>query len=77
MTIEDMRKKLANYLQIADDTKLKALYIILEDNIDACEVNSGKDFMNELEERSKSFRDGSAKTYTWEETKQAAIERAK
>lgn len=35
-----------------------------------------EDFAHEMLKRSKEFAEGTVKTYTWEETKQAAIDRA-
>lgn len=74
MTTSAIREKLVNYLQIADDKKLKAIYTMVADEINTIENDWDEDFVNEMEKRSKSFRDGTAKTYTWEETKQAAID---
>ena len=34
-----------------------------------------EDFKHEMLKRSKEFTEGTVKTYTWEETKQAAIDR--
>lgn len=74
MTTSAIREKLVNYLQIADDKKLKAIYTMVADEINTIENDWDEDFVNEMEKRSKSFRDSTAKTYTWEETKQAAID---
>jgi hypothetical protein len=75
MTTSAIREKLVSYLQVADDKKLKAIYTMVEDEINTAENDWDEDFINELENRSKSFVTGNAKTYTWEETKQAAVSR--
>jgi len=75
MTTSAIREKLVNYLQIADDKKVKAIYTMVEDEINTAANDWDEDFVEELKNRSKSFIDGTAKTYTWEETKQAAINR--
>ena len=75
MTTSAIREKLVSYLQVADDKKVKAIYTMVEDEINTAENDWDEDFISELEARSKSFNDGTAKTYTWEETKQAAIDR--
>ena len=76
MTTTAIREKLVNYLQVADE-KLKAIYTMVEDEINTAANDWDDDFIKELERRSKSFINGTAKTYSWEETKQAAINKAK
>jgi hypothetical protein len=75
MTTTAIREKLVNYLQIADEKKIKAIYTMVEDEINTIENDWDDDFIKEMEARRKSYLDGTAKTYTWEETKQAAIDR--
>ena len=77
MTTTAIREKLVNYLQVADEKKLKAIYTMVEDEINTSANDWDDDFMKELERRSKSFINGTAKTYSWEETKQAAINKVK
>jgi hypothetical protein len=77
MTTTAIREKLVNYLQVADEKKLKAIYTMVEDEINTAANDWDDDFIKELERRSKSFINGTAKTYSWEETKQAAINKAK
>jgi hypothetical protein len=75
MTTLVLRQKLTNYLQIADDKKIRAIYTMLEDEIDTIENEWDDDFIKELNKRSEGFKSGTAKTYTWKETKNAAIKR--
>lgn len=77
MTITAIRKKLVDYLQTADEKKVKAIFTMVEDDINTSEHQPDESFMKEMERRSKSIADGTAKTYTWEETKQAAIDQLK
>jgi len=77
MTTIAIRKKLVDYLQTADDKKVKAIYTMVEDEINSGERDIDEDFIEELKYRSKTFSNKSAKTYTWEETKKAAIQRTK
>lgn len=77
MTTTAIREKLVNYLKIADEKKVKAIYTIVEDEISTAENDWDKDFLKELNRRSRQFKKGTAKSYTWEETKKAAIERVK
>ncbi len=75
MTTTLIRQKLTDYLKIADEKKIKAIYTMVEDEIDTIANDWDSDFVKELNRRSESFENGSAKTYTWEETKAAAIKR--
>ena len=50
---------------------------MVEDEINTIENDWDDDFIKEMDARRKSYLDGTAKTYTWEETKQAAIDRVK
>lgn len=68
---------MVEYLKVADDKKIKAIYTMVEDEINTNGNDWDKSFTDELNKRSKSFADGTAKTYTWKESKQAAIERVK
>ena len=77
MTIPLIRKKLTDYIKTADETKLKAIYTMVEDEIETAANDWDDAFLNKLMQRSKSFKDGSAKTFSWEETKKAAINKAK
>jgi hypothetical protein len=77
MTTTAIREKLVNYLQIADEKKLKAIYTMVEDEINTAANDWEDDFIKELKRRSKSFINGTAKTYTWKETKQAAFNKVK
>jgi len=77
MTTTTIREKLATYLQDADEKKLKAIYTMVEDEINTAANDWDDNFMKELERRHKDSINGTAKTYSWEETKQAAINKVK
>ncbi|TAM98764.1 MAG: hypothetical protein EPN39_08340 [Chitinophagaceae bacterium] len=72
-----IRKKLSDYVQYAEDKKVKAIYTMVEDEINTAANDWDEDFIEELDQRSKSFAEGTAKTYSWEETKLAAINKVK
>ena len=77
MTTKAIREKLTRYLQIADDKKVKAIYTMIEDEINTSDNDWDDSFVKELENRSGGFENGTAKTYSWAETKKAAVERVK
>ena len=75
MTATIIRKKLTDYIKVADEEKIKAIYTMVSDEINTEENKWDESFVKELNKRSKDFANGTAKTYTWEETKQAAVKR--
>jgi hypothetical protein len=75
MTTTLIRKKLTNYIKVADEEKIKAIYKMVSDEINTEENDWNETFVKELDKRSKSFINGTAKTYTWEETKQTALKK--
>ncbi len=77
MTTLAIRKKLTDYLQVADDNKVKAIYTMVADEINTAENDWDEKFAKELKNRSRGFINGTAKTYSWEETKEAAIKKVK
>lgn len=77
MTTTAIRQKLVEYLKTADDKKVKAIYTMVEDEINTLANDVDADFIAELETRSKSFENGAAKTYSWSETKKAAVKKVK
>lgn len=77
MTTTAIREKLLNYLQVADDKKVEAIYAMVEADINTQANDWDEDFIKELERRSKGLGKGTGKTYSWEETRQAAFKRVK
>ena len=75
MTTTTIRQKLADYIKVADEEKIKAIYTMVSDEINTEENDWDETFVKELDKRSKGFINGSAKTYTWEETKKAALKK--
>lgn len=72
-----IRKKLVDYLKIADEKKIKAIYTMVEDEINTAANDWDESFIKEMKRRSKDFISGNSKIYTWEETKSEAVKRLK
>lgn len=53
MTTTAIREKLVNYLKVADDKKVKAIYAMVEDEITISENDFDEDFIQELNKRCK------------------------
>ncbi|HLZ89213.1 MAG TPA: addiction module protein [Puia sp.] len=77
MTTAAIRKKLTDYLKVADEQKVKAIYTMVKDEIDTDTNDWSPAFIKELDRRRKEVVNGSAQTYSWEETKKAALGRVK
>lgn len=71
MTVAVIREKLKSYVDDVDDKKVKALYTLLQDDI---EDNAGfvfsKEQMQILEEEDKLHTAGKTPSYSWEEAKE-------
>lgn len=77
MTTKAIRQKLVSYLQVADDKKVKAIYTMVEDEIESSDNDWDENFIKDLEDRRDNFANGNGKTFSWEETKTAAIDHLK
>ena len=77
MTTIAVREKLYDYIRIADDKKIKAIYMMLEDEItEQVEWWKDKVFVKELDKRYKNWESGKEKGYTLSEI-DAEIEQLK
>ncbi|HWD88114.1 MAG TPA: hypothetical protein VG367_08310 [Mucilaginibacter sp.] len=77
MTTAAIREKLHNYISVADDKKIKAIYTLLEDQIaPAVDWSDDEEFVAELDERVRRYEAGIDRGYTWDEVK-ASIEELK
>ena len=68
MEANELREKLTEYIQVADEKKLEAIYTLLEDEIEG-EYKWYEDeaFVAELDERVRRYESGEEKGYTEEE----------
>lgn len=69
MKTQELKEKLHKYIETAEDKKLKAIYTMVEEEIEETD-NCWEDevFIGELERREKEYLNGRAKTYSLEET---------
>jgi hypothetical protein len=72
-----LRKKIYAMLEKVEDEKLPSIYTVVSDEINKSPETWDASFIEELEKRSASINDNSAKTYSWEETKSAALKKIK
>jgi hypothetical protein len=72
MTTAAIRKKLISYLEGADEKKVKAIYALVENDIEQGENNSyilTDEQMRVVEERRANYLSGKSKGKSWEEVK--------
>jgi putative addiction module component (TIGR02574 family) len=67
MTTTQIKQLLHNYIDTAEDKKLKAIFTLVENEIDE-EYILTKAQKDELDRRLNDHENGIGKTYTWEET---------
>lgn len=70
MDTNAIRQKLYEYIRNADDKKVKAIYTIVEGDIDRVnEWWNNKDFILEIERRSADLKSGKDKGIFWADLK--------
>jgi hypothetical protein len=67
MTTSTMRKKLITYLADADDSKVKAIYALLEDDIRQDEISFTDEQFQTLERERELHLSGQTKSYSQQE----------
>ncbi len=69
MSTTDIRQKLHNYIETAQDKKVKAIFAMVEEEIEE-NYNHWKDetFVAEINRREKNYLKGKTKAYTIEES---------
>jgi hypothetical protein len=77
MTVAAVREKLYDYIRVADDKKIKAIYTMLEDDMtEQLGWWNDNTLVQELDSRYKAWENGSAKAYSLAEV-EASIEQLK
>ncbi len=69
MNAAAIRQQLHNYLEIAEDKKVKAIYTMMEEEIKESAVEYTDEFKAELDRRYADYKTGKAKMITAEESK--------
>ena len=63
MTTVAIRKKLVNYMKVADDKKVKAMYALFEDDIEQDGRISIEQYNKEIDEAMKEIKRGEVYTH--------------
>ncbi len=69
MNTAAIRQKLHNYLEVANDKKIKAIYTMVEEAIEEVSEAYTEEFKAELDRRHKAYKNGSEKAITAAESK--------
>jgi putative addiction module component (TIGR02574 family) len=69
MDTTTIRQQLHNYLEVADDKKVKAIYVMMEEEIKESAVLYTDEFKAELDKRYADYKSGKAKMITASESK--------
>jgi putative addiction module component (TIGR02574 family) len=69
MNTAAIRQKLHSYLEVANDKKVKAIYAIMENDIEESSVEYSDDFKAELDRRYADYKNGKSKIVTAQESK--------
>ena len=69
MNTTALRQRLSNFMQIADDKKIKGLYALLEDDIEQEELEFSDELKTELDKRYAGYKSGTVKMITAGESK--------
>lgn len=74
MTITAIREKLQDYIKNADDKKIKAIFTLVESDIEE-KYNwwEDKEFLDDLDERERRYEAGLDRGYTFEEVKEEIL----
>ena len=76
MTVTAIRAKLQDYIKTADDKKIKAIFTLVEDDIeDKYNWWEDKEFVAELNDRVERYEKGIDKGFTFEEVKEELLNR--
>ena len=60
MNTGTIRQYLQNYLEIADEKKVKAIYIMMESEIKEANIEYSDELKNSLDEQYESYKNGTA-----------------
>jgi len=78
MTTAAIRHKLYDYIRVAADKKVKAIYTMLAGEIkEDYDYWNDKNFVAELEKRSADLKSGTTEGVSWEEAKATILDSVK
>jgi putative addiction module component (TIGR02574 family) len=73
MTTALIRQKLYEYIRVADEKKVKAIFTMVEDELQDYDWSKDKEFLAELNKRTADYKSGKVKGIPWEEAKKQIL----
>ena len=74
MNTSTIRQKLSENIRVADDKKIKAIYTIIESDVnESYEWRNDKTLVAELDSRSSDLKSGKDKGLSWDEVKKELL----
>jgi len=77
MTTALVRQKLYEYIRVADEKKVKAIFTMVEDELEEFDWSKNKEFLAELNQRSTDYKSGKVKGIPWEDAKKQILASSK
>ncbi len=73
MTTAAIRQKLYEYIRVADDKKVKAIFTMVEDELNDFDWANDEEFVAALDKRSDDYKAGAVKGIPWEEARERIV----
>ncbi len=73
MTTALIRQRLYEYIRVADEKKVKAIFTMVEDELEDHDWTKDKAFLAELDRRSADLKSGKVKGIPWEDAKKQIL----
>ena len=73
MTTALIRQKLYEYIRVADEKKVKAIFTMVEDELVDYDWSKDREFIAELDKRSADYKSGKVKGIPWEDAKKQIL----
>jgi hypothetical protein len=73
MTTTAIRAKLTEYIRHAEDKKVKAIYTIIESELNQLNEPWSENFVNEMESRLADLKTGKDKGNSWDQVKKKTV----
>ena len=73
MTTALIRQKLYEYIRVAGEDKVKAMFTMVKAELEDYDWTKDKEFLAELDKRSADFKSGKVKGIPWEDAKKQIL----
>ena len=73
MTTALIRQKLYEYIRVANEKKVKAIFTMVEDELEDYDWTKDKELLAELDKRSADYKSGKVKGIPWEDAKKQIL----